>query len=218
MKDLPAYTQLMSRRGQYASGMLNSVNLPTPCERLPRKKLRACDYRLLDSSWYPNPSTQVLGDLVFPYKDRSYWSFWITYIDLSGHTDFIHRRVRAFPTGWVESVKDDDPKEIARFLFLNSLSQHSDSGPGEQAEVEIGIGWICRGFLDTHEIIAAMLSIFPEVIFLKDIRVEGGREVIVFSAFPEYREAVAERLANVKIVEDNTLNLKPWHLPDEGNL
>lgn len=207
MQGIPNYSTLMNRRGEYSNAMLSEVNLPIDYkyERIPKKNEVICKYVLADQSMHSFYDTAWTHHLVFPYKDRTFWSIWVTVEDLSGMTDFIHRRLRAYPAGWVESRTGDLPKNIAKFLLINSLTVH---GAGERVGIPSGVPLgidgsfeIESGILDTNEILSSMFSIFSGIDVLEEYKwrvfnTSGLEEAILESTFPEYRKGVANKIYN----------------------
>jgi hypothetical protein len=205
MQEMPSYSTFMKRRGAYSNGMLSEVKLPIDDEyiRLPRKNQVICAYAVTDSLNYEIAWTHYL---VFPYKDRTFWSVWITLKDLSEMNEFIHRRIRAYPAGWVEAKIADSPKAIAKFLLINSLSAHVSEAVGAPTDLGLVIGGyfhIKPGFLDMNDVLSSILSIYSGIEVLEYDRgqyrlcafnTSGLEEAILESTFPEYREGVAKKI------------------------
>ncbi len=191
------YSTLMKRRGAYSNEMLSEVRLPIfyKYKRIPRKNEVICKYNEFNGSM----SLGITHHLVFPYKERTFWSIWITMRDY--HADFIDQRISAYPAGWVESRKGDCPKNIAKFLLINSLSMHCAlERVGTPSEVPLGIiGEVEPGILGTNEILSSMFSIFSEIEVFEEyewkaFNSSGLEDAILDSTFPEYKKVVVNKI------------------------
>lgn len=214
MEGTTSYSTFMSRRGEYSNGMFSEVSLPTDYQykRIPRKNKVICKYITVNQSLSSFYYTGWDHHLVFPYKDRTFWSVWVVCEDFHAE-EFIHHRVRAYPSGWVESQTNDSPKDIAKFLLINSIALHSAGEPVGRPLEDFALGidgdWgITPGILDTNEILACILSIYSRIDVEKDFKwytfdTRGLEEVILRNTFPEYREVVANNF-----IKSRSMNLR----------
>ena len=201
LENKPNYSAFMSRPGEYSNAMLTAVNLPLNYKRMPKKNEVICKYTCMNQSMHSLYEAYWAHYLVFPHKDRTFWSIWITIADPM--QDFFNRRIKAYPVGWVESRMDDVPKDIAKFLLINSLAVHSIDTVGKPSDKPLGIdGFIVTGILNTNEILASMFSIFSGIEVYKEykwrpFKTSGLKKAILGGTFPEYREGVAKKFHEI---------------------